>query len=312
MNANKPIVGVVGLGIMGSAFSKNLLEKGFRVIGFDVAPKARQHAAQLGVVIADSPKAVGEQSDCVLSSLPTAAAFHTVMTGPDGLINVKQRPAPASPPLVVIDTCTLALQDKLQAYEALQSAKIVMIDAPISGTGAQAARADLVIFASGEPQAIARLDAVFMAIGRVVHDLGAFGNGSKMKYVANLLVAIHNVSSAEAFAFGMKSGIAPETIYKVLHGSAGSSRMFEVRGPKMVANNYDHEVSATHRMMAKDIAIITEHAHTIDCPTPLFSLASNIHASAMAMGHAAFDTASVCAVLEKLCGVQRPDTNTSA
>jgi len=75
MNENKPIVGVVGLGIMGSAFSKNLLEKGFRVIGFDVAPKAREHAAQLGVVIADSPRAVGEQSDCVLSSLPTAAAF---------------------------------------------------------------------------------------------------------------------------------------------------------------------------------------------------------------------------------------------
>jgi putative dehydrogenase len=308
MSAEAITVGIVGLGIMGSAFSRNLIAKGFRVIGYDVDQKARTSAAEAGVVIAESPRAVGEQVDCVLSSLPNPAAFHAVMTGPDGLSSVSKRPSAASPGLIVVDTCTLTLEDKMQAYDAMQHKGITLLDAPISGTGAQAARADLVILASGDSAAIEKIQPVFMAIGRVAHDLGAFGNGSKMKYVANLLVTIHNVSSAEAFAFGMKSGIAPETIYKVLCGSAGSSRMFEVRGPKMVEANYTQEVSATHRMMVKDISIITDHAQAISCPTPLFSLAANIHAAAVAMGHEAYDTASVCAVLEELCGIHRTQT----
>jgi 3-hydroxyisobutyrate dehydrogenase len=142
-------------------------------------------------------------------------------------------------------------------------------------------------------------------MGRVAHHLGAFGNGSRMKYVANLLVAIHNVSTAEAMAFGMKAGIAPETIYDVLCGSAATSRIFEVRGPMMVRNTYDENVSATFLTMSKDLSVIGQYAQSIDCPTPLFSLASNIHAAAVAQGMEMSDTAAVCAVMERLAGVDR-------
>ncbi len=294
----KHTVGVVGLGIMGGAYARNLLSKGFEVVGYDVDAHRRQPLEALGLKGATSPCDVARQCDCVVTSLPTPAAFHAVMTGPNGLVE-------AGRDVVVADTSTLALSDKEQAHQALAAAGVTLLDCPVSGTGTQAAKGDLVFFASGEKAAYERLRPALLAMGRVAHHLGAFGNGSRMKYVANLLVAIHNVSTAEAMAFGMKAGIAPETIYDVLCGSAATSRIFEVRGPMMVRNTYDENVSATFLTMSKDLSVIGQYAQSIDCPTPLFSLASNIHAAAVAQGMEMSDTAAVCAVMERLAGVDR-------
>jgi putative dehydrogenase len=294
----KQTVGVVGLGIMGGAYARNLLSKGFEVVGYDVAADRRQALVALGLQPATSPRDVARQCDCVVTSLPSPAAFHAVMTGPGGLVEAGRE-------VVVADTSTLALSDKEQAHQALAAAGVTLLDCPVSGTGTQAAKGDLVFFASGEKAAYERLRPALLAMGRVAHHLGAFGNGSRMKYVANLLVAIHNVSTAEAMTFGMKAGIAPETIYDVLCGSAATSRIFEVRGPMMVRNTYDENVSATFLTMSKDLSVIGQYAQSIDCPTPLFSLASNIHAAAVAQGMEMSDTAAVCAVMERLAGVDR-------
>jgi 3-hydroxyisobutyrate dehydrogenase-like beta-hydroxyacid dehydrogenase len=294
----KQTVGIVGLGIMGGAYARNLLAKGFDVVGFDVNADRRQALQALGLKPATSPVDVARQCDGIVTSLPSPAAFHAVMTGPAGLVE-------AGRDVVVADTSTLALADKEQAYQALAAAGIRLLDCPVSGTGAQAAKGDLVFFASGDKPAYERLRPALLAMGRVAHHLGAFGNGSRMKYVANLLVAIHNVSTAEAMAFGMKAGIAPETLYDVLCGSAATSRIFEVRGPMMVRNTYDENVSATFLTMSKDLSVIGQYANSIDCPTPLFSLASNIHAAAVAQGLEMSDTAAVCAVMERLAGVDR-------
>src|SRR5208283_4321907 len=97
------------------------------------------------------------------------------------------------------------------------------------GTGAQARTKDLIFYASGDSKTIERLRPVFRDFSRGVYDLGAFGNGSKMKYVANLLVAIHNVSAAEAMVLGMKAGLDPELVFKLANAGAGQRRMFELR-----------------------------------------------------------------------------------
>src|SRR5205823_10615186 len=127
----------------------------------------------------------------------------------------------------------------LDARDRLAGAGITLLDCPLSGTGAQAATGDLAVYASGGRAAFDRAAPVFAKFARVAHYLGEFGNGSKMKFVANLLVAIHNVASAEAFALGMKAGLDPKTIYDVIGNSAAASRMFQVRGPQMVENKYD-------------------------------------------------------------------------
>ena len=114
---------------------------------------------------------------------------------------------------------------------------------------------DLVVYASGDTAAIASLTDVFEGFSRAHYDLGAFGNGSRMKFVANLLVAIHNVATGEAFALGIKAGLDPETIYEVISNSAATSRIFEIRGPQMVAGDYS-KASASIDMQLKDMKVI--------------------------------------------------------
>jgi 3-hydroxyisobutyrate dehydrogenase-like beta-hydroxyacid dehydrogenase len=179
-----------------------------------------------------------------------------------------------------------------------------MLDCPVSGTGAQAKVKDLVIYASGERNAIRRLRSLFAAFARSTHDLGAFGNGSRMKYVANLLVAINNVASAEAMVLGLKAGLDARTIFDMVRMGAANSRVFELRAPMMVTDRYDHP-SMKVMLWQKDMSVIGAFARELGCPTPLFDATVPIYDRALRTGHAEHDTASVCAVLEKMAGVRR-------
>jgi len=208
------------------------------------------------------------------------------------------------PRRVIAELSTFSLADKTAAEAALRAAGHVMLDCPLSGTGAQARVKDLVVYASGERKAFLKVKPYLPGFSRAHYYVGEFGNGSKMKFVANLMVAIHNVSAAEAFVLGMKAGLAPKDIFEVQANSAGSSRMFQVRGPMMVAGNYD-EATMKNEVWQKDMKIIGEFAARLGVPTPLFSASSQVYKAAMAQGFALKDTGAVCAVLEKLAGIKR-------
>jgi 3-hydroxyisobutyrate dehydrogenase-like beta-hydroxyacid dehydrogenase len=137
-----------------------------------------------------------------------------------------------------------------------------------------------------------------------MHDLGAFGNGSRMKYVANLLVAINNVASAEAMVLGLKAGLDAQTVLDMVSAGAANSRVFELRAPLMVRDRYDHPTMKIS-LWQKDMAVIAGFARRLGCPTPLFDATVPIYEQAMKTGHADHDTAAVCAVLEKAAGVKR-------
>ena len=125
-----------------------------------------------------------------------------------------------------------------------------------------------------------------------------------MKYVANLLVAIHNVASAEALVLGMKAGLPPELIYDQVKVGAGNSRVFELRGPMMVKGRYDDPTMKISTWQ-KDMDVIGSFAQSLGVPTPLFSATLPIYAAAMSTGYAMQDTASTCAVLEAMAGIKR-------
>jgi 3-hydroxyisobutyrate dehydrogenase-like beta-hydroxyacid dehydrogenase len=125
-----------------------------------------------------------------------------------------------------------------------------------------------------------------------------------MKYVANLLVAINNVASAEAMVLGLKAGLDPKTVFDMVKTGAGNSRVFELRAPMMVKDRYD-DVTMKISVWQKDMAVIGEFAKTIGAPTPMFDASVPIYQQAMKSGHAEHDTAAVCAVLEKMAGVKR-------
>ncbi len=186
----------------------------------------------------------------------------------------------------------------------MRAAGHVMLDCPVSGTGSQAKVKDMVIYASGDKKAIAALRPMFADFSRQTYDLGAFGNGSRMKYVANLLVAINNVASAEAMVLGMKAGLDPQVIFEMVTSGAGNSRVFELRAPMMVENRYD-DATMKIKIWQKDMAVIGEYVAMLGVPTPLFSATLPIYAAAMSTGHAMDDTAAVCAVLEDMAGLKR-------
>jgi putative dehydrogenase len=199
-------VGIVGLGIMGGAFARFLVQAGWHVVGHDIDPVCRETATRAGVDVVESATAVAAKARVIMTVLTTAKALHAV---------VAEIVASGAPPLTLVDMGTLSLADKQRAEQTLAAAGHGMLDCPVSGTGAQAQRKDIIIYASGgASEQIRRLRPLFESFSRGVYDLGEFGNGSKMKYVANLLVAIHNVAAAEAMVLGMKAGLDPEVIFK--------------------------------------------------------------------------------------------------
>jgi L-threonate 2-dehydrogenase len=291
VSANRAI-GVIGLGIMGSAMASNLAKAGYRVHGYDIVPARRAALKKAGGVPESSAANVARAAGVLITSLPSAAALHAVA----GELKARGR--------VVMETSTLPIDEKERARRTLARKGIALLDCPLSGTGAQARAKDLVVYASGDRKAFARAEPFMPGFSRAHHYLGAFGNGSKMKFVANLMVAIHNVSAAEGFVLGMKAGLAPQTIYKVQADSAGSSRMFQVRGPMMVAGKYG-AATMKNALWQKDMKIIGEFATKLGVPTPLFNASAAIYNAAMAQGFAEDDTAAVCAVLEAMARVRR-------
>ena len=288
-------VGVVGLGIMGGAFAHNLAKAGWRVVGFDIDPARNRAMARAGVHIASDVAKLAREAPTIITSLPKPAALDATVTA-----IVK---AGVSPRLIV-EASTFTIEDKRNAERVLRKAGHVMLDCPVSGTGTQAKAKDLAIYASGDSKSIRKLRPLFSAFARAVHDLGAFGNGSRMKYVANLLVAINNVASAEAMVLGLKAGLPARTVFEMVRTGAGNSRVFELRAPMMVSNRYDHP-SMKVSVWQKDMAVIGDFARQLRCPTPMLDATVPIYNKAMRIGHAEHDTAAVCAVLEKAAGVKR-------
>ncbi|MGA8560762.1 MAG: NAD(P)-dependent oxidoreductase [Pseudolabrys sp.] len=296
----KGTVGVIGLGIMGGAFAKNLVAAGWRVIGYDISAAKRREAKRAGVEPVNDAAEVAAAAPIILTSLPK----------PQALMDTVQRIAAAKfkgkgQGKVVAEMSTFTISDKEKAERVLRKAGHIMIDCPVSGTGSQAKSRDLVFYASGDAKTIARLRPVLMGFGRNVFNVGQFGNGSRMKYVANLLVAINNVASAEAMVLGMKAGLDPRMIVDLVTAGAGNSRVFELRAPMMAKGRYD-DVTMKISVWDKDMQVIGDYARKIRVPTPIFNATKGIYVKAMKSGLGSRDTAAVCAVLEKMAKLKRP------
>lgn len=291
----KGTVGVIGLGIMGGAFAKNLVKAGWHVVGYDTNAARCREARRAGVAIAQNAADLAAAVPTILTSLPK----------PEALADTVRKIAAAKlKRKLLVEMSTFKISDKEKAAAVLRKAGHQMIDCPVSGTGAQARNRDLVFYASGDSKLIAKIRPLLSAFGRGVFNVGPFGNGSRMKYVANLLVAINNVASAEAMVLGMKAGLDPRMIVDLITAGAGNSRVFELRAPMMAKGRYD-DVTMKISVWDKDMQVIGDYARRIRVPTPIFNATKGIYIKAMKSGLGGRDTAAVCAVLERMAKVRR-------
>ena len=289
-------VGLIGLGIMGSAYAGHLIDAGFPTTGFDVDSAALERYAQRGGTPAASPEAVAAESDTLVVALASAGAVEAALFGAAGVANG------ARPGSVILDMGTFPLELKRSVEERFAKGGVNVLDTPVSGTGSQAQTRDLVVFASGDSDAFAKARPALEAVARDVRYVGAFGNGSKLKYIANLLVTIHNLSTAEAMVLADKAGIDPAMLLEVLGDSAASSRMMQVRGPMMAAHRYE-PATMKLEVYQKDLEIIDAFAKSLDCPTPLFSASLPFYAGALSDGRGKQDTAAIVTVLRERAGL---------
>jgi putative dehydrogenase len=283
-------VGILGVGIMGRAMAANLVKAGFAVSGYDPDPKAMKHLKAAGGTPCASAGDLAAGVDVIICALPS----------PEALLSAAQQIAACGHrKLLVVETSTLDITDKTAARDVLQAQGIVMLDCPLSGTGAQAVHKDLTVYASGPKAAIKKLAPVFAGFSKNSFDLGAFGNGMKMKLMANLLVAIHNVSTAEALLLGKRWGIQPKDAVKVLSDGAGDSRMLQVRGPLMQGEGWNTPTMKVG-IWQKDMKLIAAALADAQVPAPLFAATVPVYNAAMALGHAEHDTAAVFDVLSRM------------
>jgi len=288
-------VGVVGLGRMGLPMAGHLLAAGFAVQGYDVRPEAADALAAAGGAPVASPAGAAAGAQVVITSLPSVAALAEVAAGAQGLASATREG------LILIETSTLPIAAKAEAAQALGRAGAVVLDCPLSGTASQMRSRDIAVYASGDPAAIKRSHGVLAAFSRVQHEVGAFGNGMRMKLIANHLVAVHHTAAAEALLLARRAGLDPALALRALADGAGNSRMLEIRGPMMVDGDFSGANIAL-QVFQKDIDLIGDLARTACCPLPLFTAAAQLHLAAMAQGRLDEDPACVFAVLERMTG----------
>jgi L-threonate 2-dehydrogenase len=239
-----------------------------------------------------------EHAELIVLSLPSAAALDQLVSGDGGLLAHPRSGA------VLAETSTFALADKHRARELLAEAQMVLLDCPISGTGGQARARDIVFFGSGPRDAFDRIAPALAATSREVAWVGEFGAGTKVKFVSNLMVAVHTMAAAEAINLARSVGLDVDTTFRLLTAGASTSRMLEVRGPMMVADDFPGD-SATLHTLSKDVGLILDFAGDADVPTPLLSVVSTFFAAARAHGLLGADPAVVARVLAVLSSSDR-------
>jgi putative dehydrogenase len=280
-------LGMLGLGIMGSAMSGHLLSHGHRVVGHDPVPQRAAAFQRAGGQLARSASEIAERADVVITSLPTSAAAEQVC---------RELADHARPGLVVVETSTLPLPVKNDCRQRLAGSGAILLDCPLSGTGAQALNRDVVVYGSGDEAAFESVRPILEVFSRSVRHLGPFGHGSIMKYVANLLVAIHNVATAEAFALGIRAGLDRKQLWETVRDGAGGSVIFDHRGKLMLDEQY-LPATAKVSMFVKDVGVVREYAQALDLPTPLLDATVDLYDRAMEAGMADSDAAALLSLM---------------
>ena len=281
-------IGLIGLGIIGSSILRNIHDSEFSPIGFDIDQKIIDTLNHEGLNTSSSLKEIIDQSSIIITSLPNNKALDETI---DLIIQEDNRKVE-----LLIETSTLSIECKIKNQERLNAINVDILDCPISGTGRQAENKDIVMYASGLKESYEMALPVLETFSRESFFLGDFGNATKVKLIANLLVSIHNVASAEAIRLGEKSGLDLNELYKVISSGAATSKIFELRAPMMIAKDYS-PASMKMNVWKKDMELIRDMLDNHEIDSPLFKMTEQLYKKAEELDLNELDTASVMEVL---------------
>jgi 3-hydroxyisobutyrate dehydrogenase-like beta-hydroxyacid dehydrogenase len=290
------VIGVVGVGLLGSAVSGVLLEAGHRVVGHDVVPEKVQALVARGGRGAHSAAEVARSARIVFTVLPTLESVEQAIAGAEGVL------AGASKETVIVQMSTISPDLAVRMEQASRARGAALLDAPVSGTSAMVARRDCVITVGGERAAFEACRPILETLAGKVFHVGACGMGSTVKLVTNLVMGLNGAVLAEGLTLAKRAGVDPAQMLEILRHGAASSKMLEVRGPLMVEGRFDAMMKVD--LFLKDIRLMLEAAQALHVPLPLTGAMQQLYTAALAAGQAKDDLASIVRVYEAMAGIE--------
>ena len=289
-------IGIIGVGLLGSAVASRLLRAKFQVKGYDTRPAQVKALQSQGLIVAGSISEVAVDCDVIVTILPSLESVETTILGTGGLIET----APQNCTVIQMSTISPELTRRLAS--AALTGGLGFLDAPMSGTSAMVERGDCAIFVAGDRSRAEACQPIFNAIARKTHYVGDAGMASLAKLATNLLVGLNTAALAEALVLGAKGGLAPGMLVEILKESAGASKMVDVRGPLMVSRRFDAQMKID--LFLKDFKLMLEEGLRLGVPLPLTSVTQQLTMATATAGRGNEDLAAIVTTFELLAGLE--------
>lgn len=290
-------VGIVGVGLMGQAFSHHLVKSGFKVQGFDLDERRLRELHERGGTPVESPAAAARGARWLITSLPTSDIVREVVLGENGVAGA------AAKGLILADTSTSRPQDSEKLGAELAKRGIRFLDACVSGTSAMAWKKDLIVIAGGTPDDFEAAKPLFEGFARAAYRMGPVGSGAVTKLIINLILFGNRLALAEGLVFGMKAGMEGESLLKVLQDAACSSKTMIDKGPKML--NADFSPEGQVRISLKDARLALEQGARFGSPMLVGNLWAQLEQAAYQQGFGELDSSAFIEVLRGLAGLPK-------
>tara|TARA_S200000501_G_scaffold118196_1_gene110933 strand:- start:197 stop:1093 length:897 start_codon:yes stop_codon:yes gene_type:complete len=289
-------IGLIGMGLMGQAFIKNLVKAQIHVQGFDTDQKRMSQLKTIGGTPLNSPHHIGKDVDFVITSLPNSTIAREVFFGEGGLADNNYSN------LIVCDTTTSRPEDSAEIAKGLSNFGIHFLDTAVSGTSAMAEKGDLVIIAGGSKEIYNRAIPILNTFSRASYYMGPSGSGARTKLVINLVLAGNRLSLAEGLVLGEKSGLNLDSLLEVVKDSACSSKTMIDKGPKMIDGDFKTQSLVTN--VLKDSRLMLEQGQKFGSPMLMTNIWSQLMQASEEAGYGGKDVTSFIEILRGMAGLK--------
>lgn len=289
---DKPIIGFIGLGIMGKPMARNLLKAGFPLVLHNRSRPAVEELEREGAKPARSPQEVARQVEVVLTMLPDSPDVEQVYAGDQGVFSG------AKAGMLLIDMSTISPVVARRLAAQAKKLSLDMLDAPVSGGEVGAINATLSIMIGGEEAAVGRAMPIFQALGKNIVHVGEAGAGQVTKAANQVVVGLTIAAVSEALVLAAKAGVSPAKVREALLGGFAQSRILDAHGQKMLERNF--KPGFRIRLHEKDLSIALATGKEYGAPLLLTSVVHQMMSAMKVMGRGELDHSGLVTFLEEL------------
>lgn len=289
-------IGFIGLGIMGKPMCKNLLKAGYNVVVLNRSKAAADEVVAAGATATDTPKAVAEQSQFIITMLPNSPNVKEVILGENGILEG------AKPGTVVIDMSSIAPLVSKEIFAELEKNGVDLLDAPVSGGEPKAIDGTISVMVGGKKDVFDTCYDLMMTMAGSVVYTGSIGAGNTTKLANQIIVALNIAAMSEALVLAAKAGVEPELVYEAIRGGLAGSTVLDAKAPLVMDREFDPGFRI--ELHIKDLANVMETAHQLGVPLPLTAGVMEIMQALKVDGKQELDHGGLIRYYEKLAQVE--------